>query len=188
MGNPNEVPKITWQEYLEGEQDSEVKNEYRFGIVTAMVGGTFNHALIKSNIEATLRNLEGCVTVSSDVKVETLKENIYYYPDVMVICGDKTGRDEYTVDNPFLIVEVLSKSTKDKDRGEKFEDYRRIASLKHYIVVSQWQYHLVHHERLENGSWLLRDYSSYDDKFSIKGVVINLQEVYGGVKFWSELV
>ncbi len=172
---------ITVDEYLEGEKTAEVKSEFKFGVVTAMVGGSFNHACIKRNAETLLhRRLENCIAVSSDMKVETFKNSIYYYPDVVVVCEREI--DEYTIKNPFVIVEVMSKSTKNKDRGEKFEDYRRIPTLKYYMVVSQWEFYIECSVRQSNGSWLFREYREHDI-IDIENTAIEVKELYEDVKW-----
>jgi Uma2 family endonuclease len=135
------IPSISIQEYLDGEQVSDIRHEYIDGEVYAMSGGTKNHNRIALNIANYLINsLEGspCKPFINDIKVRvsTLENDAFYYPDVVVTCDPKDDHELY-VEKPSLIVEVLSDSTQRTDKNEKFFAYRTLESLDEYVIISQ---------------------------------------------------
>ncbi len=139
MDKAIEKKKYTYQEYLQLEKDTDIRHEFWNGEVFAMAGGTRNHNKIGSNINNALGNHfnpKGCETFFNDVKLELHHENYYVYPDVILTC-DKDDNDIYLVKRPSLIVEVLSKSTEGYDRAEKLAPYRKIKSIRYYLLVSQ---------------------------------------------------
>lgn len=124
-------------DYLEGEKISEIKHEYSEGEVYAMTGASRNHNIISSNIARQLGNhLENtpCITFIADLKVKA--DNSFYYPDVLVVCNDDKGDDYYT-EFPVIIIEVLSNSTRGRDRVTKMNAYRTIPTLKEYVLIEQ---------------------------------------------------
>lgn len=135
-------PFLTGEEYLELERQAEAKGEYWDGRVYAMGGASRNHARIVSNLIGILyRDLRGskCNIYSSDLRLHIPSTGLYTYPDVIATCGEEKYLDQQfdTLLNPLLIVEVLSDSTQDYDRGRKFESYRSIESLQEYLTVAQ---------------------------------------------------
>ena len=136
--------KLSVQEYLKQEIESSTKYEYHDGRIYAHAGGTLNHGLISGNaqleIGIQLKNKKGnCIPFNSDVKLFIESSNSYVYPDTMVICGAIENAQEHkdSVVNLILIVEVLSKSTADYDRGDKFYLYRQIPSFREYVLIEQ---------------------------------------------------
>lgn len=130
------------QDYVLLERDSSVKHEYLDGQIYAMSGGTPEHALLAMAVGGDLRAaLRGghCRVYSSDLRVCVRKTGLRTYPDVTVVCGllESDPEDENSVTNPILLVEVASKSTEAYDRGEKFDNYKQIRSLKEYVLVSR---------------------------------------------------
>ena len=126
-----------------------------------MSGGTREHSLIGQNIAGELRNalLEGpCEVHGSDLRVKVIAAKRYFYPDVLVVCGQPRFEDETrdTILNPKVIVEVLSGSTELYDRGDKFACYRAIDSLQDYVLASQTQPLLEHYQRRPDGTWVFR--------------------------------
>ena len=136
----------TIQEYLLLEEQSEIKNEFDHGEIVAMSSGTLNHGIIGSNINTELSNavrekeLE-CVTINGDVRVFIEKADSFVYPDGMVVCGEieTFEKDEHSVINPLLIIEVLSKSTGSYDRGDKFHKYCSLPSFREYVLIDQYK-------------------------------------------------
>jgi len=129
---------VSIEDYLAGELISETKHEYEDGAVYAMAGTSRNHEKIIGNLYTKFRTrLEKlpCDVFTSNIKVHVSKTK-FYYPDVMVVCGDEQGDDYYT-EKPILIVEVLSKSTRRKDHTTKRFAYRQIETLQEYIVIEQ---------------------------------------------------
>ena len=135
---------FTIEEYVIFEDQSDVKNEYEHGKVTAMSGGTLNHGIISNNTNTELSNLvrekkSNCVPINGDVRIFIEKAESFVYPDGMVICGEieTSQRDKNAVINPMLIVEVLSKSTESYDRGDKFHKYCSLPSFREYALIDQ---------------------------------------------------
>lgn len=130
--------RISVEEYLQGELIAEVRHEYIDGYVYAMSGTSRNHEKIIGNLYAKflnhLRNMP-CDVFSSNIKVHVSKTK-FFYPDVMVVCGDDNGDDYYT-DKPILIVEVLSKSTRRQDHTTKRFAYRQLETLQEYVLIEQ---------------------------------------------------
>jgi len=133
---------LTPEEYLALERQAEYKSEYFNGAVYAMSGASFNHNVIVANIIMELgQQLRGrpCSALPSDIKVRMPDSRKFFYPDVTVVCGEPQFHDERTdvLLNPILIVEVLSESTAAFDRGDKFQAYQQMESLKEYLLISQ---------------------------------------------------
>lgn len=127
------------EDYLKA-QDSPVKHEYRWGQVYTMAGASNAHVLIAVNLVAMLRNHvrgSGCRVYTSDTKVHIESIESYYYPDVTVSCDQRDRAFKNFLGYHCLIVEILSDTTEAFDRGDKFEDYRNLASLQEYVLVSQ---------------------------------------------------
>ena len=131
--------KYTYAEYLQLELDTDVRHEFWNGEVFAMAGTSRSHRDIAFNMTRLINDAfrpKACKAYQSDVKLELNKENYYVYPDVVLTC-DKDDNDAYFVKKPSLIVEVLSKSTEAYDRSVKLAQYRKIKSLRYYLLVSQ---------------------------------------------------
>lgn len=126
-------------EYLQLEQQSPHRHEFRQGLVYAMAGGTDNHDRIAFNLLRAIDNHLGehtdCRFYSGNVKVSH-QERFYYYPDAFVTCDPRDRADRLVKRYPKLIVEVLSPSTQAFDQGDKFRDYQAIATLEEYVLVS----------------------------------------------------
>ncbi|MGK7933936.1 MAG: Uma2 family endonuclease [Microcystaceae cyanobacterium] len=131
---------ISPQDYLDIERQSQIRHEYRRGLVYAMAGGTDNHDRIAFNILKLIDNHLGdttdCRFYSGNVKVN-YKEDYYYYPDAFITCDPRDHQDRYLKRYPKLIVEVLSSSTATFDQGEKFQDYQQIETLEECILITQ---------------------------------------------------
>lgn len=135
-----DIPRMSARDYLALERNSPCKHEFVNGIVYAMAGASRQHDLIKGDVFGALlgRLAPPCQVFSSDVRVRirTASDECYYYPDNSVTCSD-LDTDAYEVTQPSLVVEVLSRSTEDADRGYKFDDYRKLPSLQEYVLVHQ---------------------------------------------------
>ena len=180
---------LTPQQYLERERAAEFKSEYYAGEIFAMAGASLAHVTIVTNlvmeIGSRLRQ-KPCKVYSTDLRLATSPSGLYTYPDVMVICGKPACIDAHldTVTNPILVIEVLSDSTKNYDRGQKFESYRAIASLMEYVTVSQDKMHVEVHTRQSDDTWLLRDVrDSGPVKLQSIGVELQLADIYEKVEF-----
>lgn len=174
----------TFAEYIAIDEASEIKHEYVNGAVFAMAGGTLEHAQIAANVIGELRaQLRGrpCVVYTSDARVRVLATGLATYPDVTVVCGaiECDPENKHTVTNPVVLVEVLSDSTEGYDRKEKFSHYRRIPSLREYLLVSQRERRIEHLSRNDDGTWTLRDVTaSALVRLPSIGCELSLDEVY----------
>lgn len=134
--------RVTYAEYVSIANDSNVKYEFVSGHIVAMAGGTIAHARLIGRVTSILdRALEGkpCIVLPSDMRVRIRAADRATYPDLFVVCGEpeRDADDDHAVVNPTVIVEVLSDSSNDFDRTDKFAAYRRLASLREYLLVSQ---------------------------------------------------
>jgi Uma2 family endonuclease len=152
--------RFSFDDYLRVEEDSGIKHEFFAGQVWAMSGGSPAHAAIAVKIATLLSNaLAGkpCRAFSSDLRIRALATGLGTYPDVTVICGrmelDPEDPKGHTATNPRLIVEVLSPSTEDYDRGEKLGHYKTIASLEEVILVAHDRKEIEIVRREADGSW-----------------------------------
>ena len=153
--------KMTPQEYLDWEEKQPIKYEYMNGRVFAMAGGTIAHNEIALNMAVALKNhLEdkGCKVLIADSKVGVSKKGPFYYPDVMVTCDERDRRATNVIYHPCLIVEVLSPGTEAFDRGKKFQNYRRISTLKEYVLIDAREMAVERFRLNENGAWELDNY------------------------------
>jgi len=148
----------TYEEYLAYERDSVLKHEFEAGEILAMAGGSPRHSALASRISAAIENTRpaGCTAFQSDMRIRILATGRATYPDVSMVCGpidlDGADRSGTTIINPTLIVEVLSPSTEEVDRGSKWRDYQLIPSLQEYVLVSQ-EPRVELYRRLTSESW-----------------------------------
>lgn len=137
--SPESLPKMNIAEYLDWENQQEIRHELVDGYLYAMTGASLKHDQISMNLAAALHLhfQDGqCRVYKSDIKVQVA--NSFYYPDIVVRCGDsEIPEKEFSLTDPKLIVEVLSPSTQRFDRGDKRLAYQQIPSLSDYILVAQ---------------------------------------------------
>lgn len=154
------------EEYLELEQISPIKHEYIQGEVYAMAGASDAHVTITINLVTLLRNhIRGtnCRVYSGDMKVRVEEANAFYYPDLMVTCDERDRNSQYLKKYPRLIVEVLSSTTANFDRGDKFIDYQKLSSLEEYVLISQDREKVECFRRDSQGSWSCQTYERGED-------------------------
>ena len=183
-------PRMTPAEFLEFERASDEKHEYRDGRIVAMSGAKLNHNRISTRLNSLLwphlRNL-GCENFSSEMRVWVPRTKLYTYPDIVVICGEPEFLDDEfdTLMNPVLIVEILSESTESYDRGEKFQSYRSIPTLKEYVLVSQQFPQIEKYVKHGDGFWMLSDAAGLDAEITLESIDCRLPllDVYEKVVF-----
>lgn len=188
-GKTEEI-KYSIEEYLELEENSEFRNEYLDGEIKLMTGGTLNHNDIRGNfytfLKLALRGKNYKVFMS-DLRLWIPHYNIYTYPDILVTNGKPVLQNHRndTVTNPLLIVEVLSKSTKNYDLGDKFDYYRSIPEFAEYILVDQYRYGVKQFAKADDGRWWLNEYQNQSDSFSLVTLncKIQLSEIYEDIEF-----
>ncbi|MEZ5535559.1 MAG: Uma2 family endonuclease [Thiolinea sp.] len=180
--------QTTRAEYLELDESSPEKHEFYNGQIFAMSGGTYNHSTIGLNIATTLRNqLQGkpCQPMNSDMRVHT-QSGLDTYPDISVFCGEPELTDqERTLHNPVVIIEVLSPTTRNYDRGDKFWHYRSIPALQDYLLIDSESVYVEHHHRQSRDEWLLHEYYNLEDKLKLDSlnVTLTLRAVYEHARF-----
>jgi Uma2 family endonuclease len=177
-------------EYLELEDKAEFRSEYRDGEIVPMAGGTTNHNRISLNVATNLTfSLKGqnYEVYMSDVRLWIPQNRQYTYPDVMLIQGEPTYLENTTstVTNPRLIVEVLSKSTGNYDRSEKFDYYRSIPTLHEYILIDQSRYHVIQYVKANEQQWLMTNYNQAEGivKLGSVDLALSLNDIYDRVNF-----
>jgi Uma2 family endonuclease len=177
--------KYTIAEYLEMEEAATEKHEYYQGEIFAMSGPKVSHNIIAGNTFGSLMyKLKGksCRPFNSDQRIHIEKNTLFTYPDISIICGDiiTLNNDEWNILNPTVIIEVLSPSTKNYDRGEKFRLYRDIATLKEYILIDSTSINIESFYINEHGNWELKEYKSIDETLNLQSVQVSLdlKEIY----------
>jgi Uma2 family endonuclease len=177
--------RFSFEDYLALEETSTVKHEFSDGHVWAMAGGTPDHGALAANVIALLASQlrdRPCRIFTSDVRIRVKATGLATYPDVSVVCGrQQTDPDDpkgSTLINPSLIVEVLSPSTEDYDRGEKLAHYKQIPSLDEVVLVAHEEPRLELWRR-EGDYWTLH-VSRGEETASVAslGCELSLADVY----------
>jgi len=187
------TPFLTPEDYLKIERAAEYKSEYYGGEMFAMSGSRRAHCLIVGCIigrfYAQLRH-RPCEVYPSDMRVLVSATGLYTYPDVVVACEKPQFADGImdTLVNPTLLVEVLSPSTEAYDRGRKFEQYRKIVSLRQYLLVSSDRVSVELSTRQASGQWLLSAAGEPDEEVDLDSIDCRLRvgDIYEKVEFEVE--
>ena len=180
---------LTPEEYISAEQKATLKSEYLSGEIVAMSGVSSHHSLITVNTSTGLYNQlvgQGFRVFASDMRVGIDSGDSYLYPDVSVVC-DKPRFEDAVLDtllNPIIVIEVLSPSTEAFDRGEKAERYKKLESLKEYILISQDRLS-VEHYTVEEGIWSVKELNDLNDTLRLTSVdaELSLQQLYRFIEF-----
>jgi Uma2 family endonuclease len=170
--------RVTYAEYVAIANDSELKYEYFAGELVAMARGTVEDARLIGRATALFdRALEGrpCIVLPSDLRIRIRAADRSTYPDLHIVCGqpERDPDDDHAIVNPTVIVEVLSDSTAGLDRTEKFAAYRRLVSLREYVLVSQRERRIEIYRRRENRRWQLDDHGA-GDRLRLESLAIDL--------------
>ena len=181
--------RMTVDEYLESEKTSPIRSEYLDGEIYAMSGASRRHNRVTTNLFTHLSSrLRGgrCEVFVTEVKVRIEPLNYFYYPDLVVTC-DPEDKDDYFVTRPILVVEVESPSTAAIDRREKLMAYRKLESLKEYLMLSQDSLRADVFRRDANGDWS-REQLEGDHELRLESVDLNLRlpDLYEGVELPSK--
>ena len=173
------IPKLTAEEYLTIERAAEFRSEFHDGQMFAMAGGTRKHSRVGGNCYGALyTRLKGkpCQPYNSDMRILVEATGLYTYPDISVVCGPWKAAPNASdcLVNPTVIIEVLSPSTSDYDRGKKFWNYRQIPSLTDYILVSTEEILVEHYTRQDAGQWLLTTVEGMEASLVIDSLQISI--------------
>lgn len=199
MGLAQRQPQYTEAEYLAWEREADTRHEYLDGEIYAMAGESEEHGIISMNLALELGNRlreSACQPFSKDMKVRSgpapqnkfEPRGFYSYPDLVVVCGQRLFHDDHkdVLLNPTVIIEVLSPSTANFDRTEKFYRYRRWnATLQEYILVAQDRPLIEHHIRQADSGWTSYLFSELTAEIFLPALncTIRLQEIYRNIEF-----
>ncbi len=182
----------TRDEYLDMQLEIDEKYDFYQGKLFLKTSRSFNNNVLGGNMFALLHASQKgkpCEVFTSDMKIDIEFHDLYVYPDASVICGKPEFTEGRTdaVKNPVVIVEVLSPSTREYDRGSKFTFYRSLPSLKEYIMVDQDRVFIDYYRKAEDGRWILEEITELDAVLSLQSIDFSstLSEIYDGVD-WSE--
>ena len=182
---PQAIPYISEEEYLGIERNSEIKHEYFDGEIFAMSGASEAHNLIVANTLFSLMSQlrkRPCRVYPSDMRLKIERTTLYTYPDVMIVCGERKfgDKEKDMLLNPDVIIEVLSDSTETYDQ---FGNYRQIASLKEYVLISQHDRKIEKFMKTADRRWVLDETDEHDPEIILEsvGCTLTLDEVYDKV-------
>lgn len=182
----------TYQEYLDLERETDTRFEFFEGEVFAMAGATLNHNEIASNINDSIKSVfrpKGCRSFQENAKVEVAKNSYYVYPDVVLTCDKEDVKADYLIKNPVLIAEVLSKSTEQYNRGFKWKRYKRIPSLKYYLLIDQESVFVELFTRLGNSDMFsYQAFENMEDTIPFGDIEFTLavKSIYAGIVLKEE--
>lgn len=185
------LKKVTLEAYQLLERDTDTKYEFHDGTIFSMAGGTIEHGLIVGNIFGEIKlglrkKSTSCMVTNSEVRLHISESNKFLYPDCMVICDEiKTSEiDENSVTNPLIIIEVLSTSTENYDRGAKFHAYRSIKTLQEYILIDQYQSSVETFSK-KGDLWRIEKVEGMEANLALVslGITISLKDIYENVTF-----
>lgn len=182
-------PRMTPQEYLVWEEEQPLRYEYLNGEVVAMTGGTIGHNQVAVNLAALLKadlRGKGCKVLTSDAKVAVSEQGPFHYADVSVTCDDRDRSARQYIRYPCLVAEVLSPSTEAVDRGEKFRQYRRIETLREYLLIDPDRLSLECYRLNERGNWELFHFFAGSSQAGVEDCEVELTSV--GARFSLSLL
>lgn len=190
---PQRKSKISVLEYLAIEEASDKRYEYHDGEIFALAGGSINHGLLCGNIYAEIRNglkkkKSDCKPYMSDIKLHIQEQKTFVYPDTMVVCGDfeTSAENENSILNPVLVVEVLSKSTANYDRGDKFFLYKKIPTLQEYVLIEQDKIQVdIFYKKTGSDLWKISRFEGLEAKVRFQSInlEIKMSELYFDINF-----
>ena len=172
---------IAPQEYLRLEREAEFRHEFVAGVLCEMAGASRNHVEIQVALVIEIgKSLSGrkCRVLGSDVKVWIATREAYYYPDLTISCPPNfIDEASGVIDNPTVILEVLSPSTKAIDRGQKFSDYRTLPSLMDYVLVDSESRSVEVYSR-ESLTWTVRRHTAGSFLIPSLAIEVSMDEIY----------
>jgi Uma2 family endonuclease len=186
------VGRMTVDEWTVFLEKSKQKSFYVNGEVIEMSGASPEHNLLSMNFafetRLALENARAeCEVLGSDQKLY-VHDRLYYFPDLVIVCGEWKVDHRDALRNPAAIVEILSETTAADDRTDKFRDYQQIPFLRHYILIEQNRIAVTHFQKIEGGLWaIVGDYRALTDSLTLTfgeaSVPVPLSRVYRRVTF-----
>jgi Uma2 family endonuclease len=182
--------QFTVEDYLRMESESLEKHEYYNGEIFLMSGAKMDHNIITSNLMGHLHpKLENslCRVFGSDMRIYVEGNGLFTYPDLSIVCGEPVTRDndEFNLMNPSAIIEVLSPSTKEYDRGQKFKLYKGLSTLREYVLIDSRSVLVEQFVKNANKEWTSQRYSRLEESLliGVAGVSVFLKEIYARTQF-----
>lgn len=180
--------QMTMTEYIEWESQADYRSEYVDGELFAMAGGSYRHSAICANLHRSIGNRlleKECTVFDSNLKLAVPSYRAFLYPDLMVVCGAIECFEDHEdiIQNPILIVEVLSPSTELFDRGKKFAYYRSLPSLQEYVLVSQEAVSVEVFTKRVDGNWFFSALQEKDASVALHSLAceIPVSEIYRNI-------
>ena len=191
MSQPAPQCRFDASAYLDWEAQQADKHEYLDGEVFAMAGASDAHVTLAGNLFVALRtHLRGgpCSVFISDMKLRVEADNAYFYPDVFVTCAEADRAQPLHKSAPTLVAEVLSPSTSAYDRGAKFAAYRKLPSLREYLLIDTERTSVDLFRRNETGQWVLFPHEAVGDMLELAsvGLRLPLAQLYEDVEFQAK--
>lgn len=178
------------EEYLEYENASQEKHEYYNGEIFTMAGASWDHCVIARNLIVMLANAlrkTPCQPFGSDLRMHIPSNTLFTYPDIAIFCKDMSSlmTSETSASLPTVLIEILSPSTRNYDRGKKFELYKDVPSFQEYILVDSVRFAIDIYRKNAEGVWVLEQYTIKDRSIKIKALDLNLsfKRIYEEVQF-----
>jgi Uma2 family endonuclease len=184
------------EEYLRLENDAFEKSEFFQGQIIKMSGAAPDHNRVKENVSIevgiVLKKNKSCRSSSSDQRIHIPANSLYTYPDIIIVCEANkfSTLDRITIINPSVIIEILSPSTAEYDRGHKFKLYRDIETLQEYVTIDSRKTEAQVYRRMPDDQWILADDAfSLTDSITIQtiGATLLMAELYDGAENVSSL-
>jgi len=190
QSNPATIQKFySDEEYLVFEREAEEKHELIDGEIVAMAGASREHNLIGVNVSSELHfrlKARKCEIYANDMRVR-MKKGHYGYPDVVVVCDKPNfADDEFDVLlNPLVVVEVLSKTTRFRDKTEKLKTYQKMESICEILLIEQTEPRIEHYIKQTPNQWLLRIYENLSETIVLEslGSELPVAEIYAQIEF-----
>jgi Uma2 family endonuclease len=186
--------KMTVEEYFAIEEKADRKSEFFDGEMFLMAGASREHNIVLRNLVGEIYILlkgSKCQVFFNDLRLKVGRTGLYTYPDLLIVCEkpEFAPENRNTLTNPTLVIEVLSESTERYDRTTKFRFYKRLPSLKEYILVTQDEPLVERYVRNDDGSWAQTDFEGLENAMSFASVPVKmpLADVYRGVEFPARL-
>ena len=181
--------KFTVEEYFQLEKESAEKHEFYKGEIFDMAGASPRHNIIAVNLTVALGNLlkgKPCRPYGSDMRIHIPENTLYTYPDISIICGDiiTADEDEHSAVGPSVIIEIVSGSTRQYDKSEKFKLYRDIPTLKEYIMVESESIAIEVFRLNKQNRWELQEYKSPNNMLNLPylNIEISIADIYDSTK------
>ncbi len=186
MAIPKTAQKYTFEEYLEIDEKSELRNEYCYGKIYGFKGCNANHNRINLNLVMSLDNLHPKYeTFCIEILTKIVSENVYYYPDVVVCFDEVRLGNEKIVHFPMLVAEILSEESSYRDCHEKLKNYLQNEFIQYYMVVSQTQVGIILYEKI-GATCQVSIFSKITDIITLDKLAISIavKDLYEDV-FWE---